>query len=216
MKALFGIISTLLISPASVLAEDLPPNPDELPPECRQYADIEPDTESQATWNEVLSFAACLQDGTIAQIDNPDELPALIAQFQLAHAPSMTLYLAALQYGPAGVQLRAAFQIGLMQVALISRARASLVAPADRRTNRRSAASYRELQQRLEPLLEDTAKLAWMLFNTIKNTDSEDPAMVSDAVTRNMIRAAADLERSLRWSMSLPTTDAPPQVATTP
>lgn len=215
MKAPLGTIAALLVFRASVLADDRPDVPDELPLECQPFAAIEPDTESQATWNQVLSFAACLQDGSLARIENPDELPALIAQFQLAHAPSMTLYLAALQYGPPDVQLRAAFQIGQMQIGLISRARASLVAPADRRTNRRSAASYRELQQRLEPLLEDTAKLGWMLFNTIRHTASENPSLVFDDVTRNMVRAAADLERSLRWSMSLPTTEAPSLIVTT-
>ncbi len=216
MKAHLGLVAALLLSPAIVLADELPAVPDELPPECQPYADIKADVQSQATWNQVMSFAACLQDGAIGRIDDPDELPALIAQFQLAYAPSMTLYLAALQYGPPEVQLRAAFQIGLMHVALISRARASLIAPPDRLTNRRSAASYRELQQRLEPLLEDTAKLAWMLFNTISHAASEDSAIVFDDVTRNMVRASRELERSLRWSMSLPTTDPSPQVATAP
>jgi hypothetical protein len=213
MKAL--LIAVLVFSPAATLADDVPPTLEELPPECKPYADIQSDTDSVATWNQVLSFAACVQDSSIERIDNPDELPALIGRFELAHAPSMALYLAALEYGPAPVQLRAAFQIGLMQVALISRARASLVVPDDRKTNRRSAASYRELQQKLEPLLESPAKLAWTMFKTIQQAAEEDPEMAVDDVTRNMIRACGDLERSLRWSMSLPTTDTPQEMATT-
>lgn len=199
MKALL-VIPLLMLSPVAALAQDVT-DLEGVPRECLPYADTSTDIAEVATWNQILSFAACVQDASLEHVDDPEQLPALISRFEVALAPSMALYLAALEHGPTAVQLRAAFQIGMMQVSLITRARESLVAPDDRRDNPRSAASYRELQQQLEPLLQTPGKLAWTLFMTIDQVATEDPSMITDDVTRNMVRASHDMAVSLRWSL---------------
>jgi len=199
MKALL-VIPLLMLSPVAVFAQDVT-DLEGVPRECLPYADTSTDIAEVATWNQVLSFAACVQDASLEHVDDPEQLPALISRFEVALAPSMALYLAALEHGPTAVQLRAAFQIGMMQVSLITRARESLVAPDDRRDNPKSAASYRELQQQLEPLLQTPAQLAWTLFMTIDQVATEDPSMITDDVTRNMVRDAREMALSLRWSL---------------
>lgn len=217
MKTLLAIGSVLMLSSATVLADAVPTDPELLlPPECMPYSAAPVDIESVATWNQVLSFAACVQDVSMESIDDPDQLPALMAGFELALVPTVALYVSALQYGPAAIQLRAAFQIGMVHVAMITRARASLAGSLDRSTNRAAAARYRELQQRLEPLLEDSARLAWALFAMIDRVAADDPSVASDEVTRNMVRASRELERTLRWSVATPETETPsrPLIAT--
>lgn len=185
-----------------------------LPEECAQYAPPESGLDSTAGWNQVLSFAACIQDTAMASIDDPDLLADLVLQLELALAPTLQLYAAALQYGPNAVQLRATFQIGMTQVGLITRARASLAVPPDRKTNKAAARRYKKLQESLEPLLAQPAQLAWTLFSLIDQAVKEDPTLMSDEVTRNMVLASRELERSLRWSQP-PTeeTSKPPLLA---
>lgn len=193
------VITLLMLSPVTAFAEEV--TDIEIPAACLPYADTTTDIEEAATWNQILSFAACVQDASLEHIDDAEQLPALIARFELALAPSMALYLAALEHGPTPVQLRAAFQIGMMQISLITRARESLVAPDDRQKNAKSAASYRKLQHQLEPLLQTPAKLAWTLFMTIDQVASEAPSTITDDVTRNMVRTSHAMAQSLRWSL---------------
>ena len=156
----------------------------------------------------MLSFAACIQDASIARIDDPRQLPELVVQFEVALAPAVQLYTAALENGPRPIQLRAAYQIGMSQVALITRARASIVAPPDRATNPASAARYRALVTRLDTFLEKPATLAWTLFVLIDRAVADDPALAPDEVTRYMVRSARTLERTLRWGVTTPIDDA--------
>lgn len=193
------VITLFMLSPVAAFAEDVADV--EIPAACLPYADTTTDIEEVATWNQVLSFAACVQDTSLEHVDDPEQLPALIARFELALAPSMALYLAALEHGPTAIQLRAAYQIGMMQISLITRARESLIAPDDRRKNTKSAANYRKLQQQLEPLLQTPAKLAWTLFMTVDQVASEDPSTITDDVTRNMVRTSQAMAQSLRWSL---------------
>lgn len=215
MKVPLLLGTALVLSSSTALADELTEVPEigAMPIECMQYLLVHGDSDSPTAWNQVLSFAACVQDSSIDSVTEVEQLPALIERFEVGLAPAMQFYAAGFEHGPAPIQLRAAFQIGMAQVALITRARAALVVPKDRATNRKAAAHYRELQAGLEPLLEESAKLGWMLFVLIDRAVEEDPSIVVDDVTRYMVRASRDLERSLRWSMSLPLDETPSQVA---
>ena len=175
----------LAVSPGPVVADELPGSPELVfvPAECLLYWSVPGGKSSPAAWNQVLSFAACIQDASIARIDDPRQLPELVVQFEAALAPSVQLYTAALELGPRPIQLRAAYQIGMSQVALITRARASIVVPPDRATNPTAAARYRALVTRLDTFLERPATLAWTLF-----------VLIDRATT---IR---ELKKELRWN----------------
>ncbi|HEX7704072.1 MAG TPA: hypothetical protein VF403_25190 [Kofleriaceae bacterium] len=117
--------------------------------------------------------------------------------------PSIQFYAVAIDEGPGPVQLRAAYQIASGQVALMTRARASIVTPLDLCTNAAASATWRELHVRLEPLLEDHANLAWLIFVTIDRAATNDPDLAPDIVTRNMVRSARELATLLDKSWSI-------------
>jgi hypothetical protein len=192
MRVVVSIIAGLVAVPA--VAED-PPDSATLivvPDECGQYWHIPGGTGSPAAWNQALSFAGCMQDSTLSQIDRIDQLPGFVDQLQTALQPALHLYTAAVEGGPGPIQLRAAYQIGMAEVSLVIRARSSIAVP-DFATNAAAAARHRELHDRLEPLLEPAAKAAWMLFTLIDRAVIEDPALATDAVTQNMVRTAREL-----------------------
>ena len=60
-----------------------------IPSECVQYWSIPGGTESPAGWNQVLSFAACVQDATVARIEDVDEIEALVEELQIALEPAL-------------------------------------------------------------------------------------------------------------------------------
>jgi hypothetical protein len=151
-----------------------------VPSECVQYWAIPGGTESPAGWNQVLSFAACVQDATVARIEDVDEIEDLVEELQSALDPAVQIYVAAIEQGPGPVKVRAALQIAMAEAALITRARASIVAPADLRTNGAAAARYRELHERLEPVLEPQAMLACTLVTLVDRAVASDPTLAPD------------------------------------
>ena len=172
-----------------------------IPIECMQFAPIVGDPTSATGWNNVLSFAGCIQDASALRVDRADELDALVEQMEEALEPSLAYYAAAIEYGPGPVKLRAAYQVGSGLVALITRARASIVAPADLAMPA-TAVRYHELHARLEPLLEPHAKLAWLIFVAIEHAVGSDPELASDVVMSNMVRSARELAVQLGTSLS--------------
>jgi hypothetical protein len=75
--------------------------------------------------------------------------------------------------------VRAAYQIGLAHVALLTRARASL-----------ATASSMEQRERLEAAIAHYGETAWMVFAAIERAASQDPRMTADPVTRFMVADA--------------------------
>lgn len=71
-----------------------------IPSECADYWSIPGGARSPAGWNQLLSFAACVQDATVAQIEEVDELAALVEELQTALDPALELYIAAVRQGP--------------------------------------------------------------------------------------------------------------------
>lgn len=195
------VMALVLASTGTALADDkLDPQHDFviIPARCAAYWFVPGGDDSPAGWNQALSFAACVQDASIEQVDDPAQLPDLVEQLTERLADVMPFYLAALQRGPGAIQVRAAYQIGMANVALLVRARASIMAPPDLRTNAEAAARYRELHARLEPLLGSSARIALTSFIVVEQAVARNRQLAPDAVTTYMVRSAHQMANLLR------------------
>jgi hypothetical protein len=172
-----------------------------VPMDCAVYFGMQED--GAEDWNRWLSFAACAQDASVGEIDDVAQLPGLVEDLQASLVPTLGLYMAAVKRGPGPVKLRAAFQMAMTQVALITRARSSIKAP-DIWTDPSAAVRFEQLHTELEPLLEEPAFLAWILFGGIDRLVTENRSLAPDPVTRNMARMARELATELGQSWSFP------------
>jgi hypothetical protein len=179
-------VLVLLVAAAPAFADDDDDVLDFSDQRCAAYVPAKLDQSTRA-WNQVLSFAGCMQDNAIARFDTGDDLADGVATLAKQLAPAMALYFAAIQHGPSWVQLRAAYEIGMAHVALVTRARSSIPVPADLRTNPAAARRYRELHDRLEPAIEQYDQTAWLVFSAIDRAAKSDPRLASDPVTRYMV-----------------------------
>jgi len=167
------LVLALLTAAAPVFADDHVIDVDD--ERCAAYVPNELD-ESMRAWDQVLSFAACIQDSTVAKIGEDEDPSVTVAMLAHRLSPAIALYFASIQHGPSWVQLRAAYEIGLAHVTLVTRARASLP----------SSASV-EQRERLEAAVAQYAETAWMVFAAIDRAARQDPAMAPDPVTRFMV-----------------------------
>ncbi len=207
-----GAIAALLVAliaavPASAGGPEAPstdaPATGELPAEdagkiplaCRAYATGEA-ADLTTAWDKLLSFAGCVQDASLEPITDLAQLPAEVGERYDALAPAIMLYLEAIEHGPAPVRLRAAYAVGLANVALITRLRSSLVAPADP-SNAAAMVRYHMLQAELEPLLLRAQRTAWIAFAVVDRAAAEEPAIAADPVARNAVVAARAMLRAL-------------------
>lgn len=156
------------------------------PSHCLQFWSTPTGDSRAAAWDAVLSFAACIQDRSVGHVERAEELEGFVAQLHAALEPSLRLYVSAVNEGPGPIQLRAAYAIGLGQVALMTRARASLASP--------------ELRAQLEPLLAPHAELAYVLFTTIDEAVAQDESLAPDVVSRYMVGSARAHAASLRFN----------------
>lgn len=197
--ALAGLLTFAISTP--VVADETPDSPELviIPVECTVSLG-----DSSQSWDELLSFANCIQDATLARVERVDELEGLVEGMQAALEPSIVFYSIAIEQGPGPVKVRAAFQIAAGQVALMTRARSSIVTPTDLSSNAAAADRYDELHRRLEPLLEQHAMLAWLIFVTIDRAVANTPELAPDVVTRNMVRSARAYAALLGKSWSFP------------
>jgi len=161
----------------------------EIPAECTVYVPTEQDADV-VIWNKALSFAGCVQDSTVFEVSDADELRPMLVELTRALAPTLALYLSIIQYGPEPVQLRAAYQIGMMYIALVTRARSSIVLADDWMTDPTAMREYRELHDSLEPMLKPALHTARIVFGTIDRVATENPSIASDPVTKQMLRSA--------------------------
>ncbi len=154
---------------------------------------VVPDSDDLFAWNQVMTLAACLQDDRVADVRTADQVKPLGEELTRGLAPTMLIYLEALEHGPESVQLRAAYQIGSANLALMVRARSSLVG------------SDPALREALEPLLAHAFETAWIAFVAVDHAADSDPGFAPDDVTRTMVRSA----RAFLAANSLPGTDTP-------
>ncbi len=198
---------------------DVDPVPRDLPlvpAACARYWVIPGGIASPAAWNQTLSFAACVQDATVKQIDDVDQLSDLVDQLETALAPALQVYLAVIEDAPGSVKVRATLQIAMAQVALITRARSSIAAPPDLATNRTSYLRYHELHARLEPWLEQPARFAYQLITLIDHEVTLEPSLAPDVVTRNMLSSARAQAALLRKFWSIPSDGPASRLVTAP
>jgi len=154
-------------------------------PRCAAYVPKELD-ESMRAWDQVLSFSACIQDSTVGRIGDDEDPSVTVAMLAHKLSPAMALYFATIQHGPSWVQVRAAYEIGLAHVALMTRARASLVSP-DLRAGPEAVQRNREQHALLEAAIARYGETAWMVFAAIDRAARQDPALAADPVTRYMV-----------------------------
>lgn len=175
MRPLLVLACFLVAAPAFADDEDVIDVEDQ---RCAAYVPKELD-ESMRAWDQVLSFAACIQDSTVGHIAEDEDPSVTVALLAHKLSPAMALYFASIQHGPSWVQVRAAYEIGMAHVALVTRARASLP----------SSASV-EQRERLEAAVARYGETAWMVFAAIDRAARQDPAMSADPVTRYMVSDA--------------------------
>lgn len=175
-----------------------------IPPDCVQFLSMPGGSESPAVWNQVLSLGACIQDSTVMNVDRVEHLADMVNELDISLAPAIEVYMSAIDGGPKYVQVRAALQVAMAEVALIVRARSSIATPSNLANDRKAAARYRELHARLEPLLEPAARLTCILIARIDQEVAREPSLVADAVTRGLLASAREAAVQLRRSMSIP------------
>ena len=196
-----GAVALVLFAAHPALADISEEDSDEektvvvMPTECAQFWTIPGGPDSPVAWDTVLSFAACIQDDAVARVEHVEELESFVEALQVRLEPSLQFYLVAIEEAPGPVKLRAAYYIGLGQVALTTRTRASVSDP--------------KLRVHLEPLLAPHLELAYKIFVIIEEAAQEDPHLVADPVARNMVRSAREHARVLREAMPLETEQAP-------
>lgn len=211
IRVVLGAVLAFGTCTASVRADDVPLShqPLVIPDECAPYWLMPGGIASPSAWNQILSFAACVQDATVARIEQLDEIEDVVRQLQATLESPLQMYTAAIEQGPGPVKVRAALHVAMAEAALITRARASIAAPADLRTNPEAAARYRALHQRLEVVLEPQARLACTIVALIDRAVAGDLALAPDQMTRNMLASARTIAALLRKTWSLPPERAP-------
>ena len=173
----------------------------EIPPGCEAYAAGTAVDPGQA-WNQLLSFAGCVQDATIARITDRAQLRPVVDRLYDALAPSITLYLEAIEHGPPAIRLRAGYAAGMAHIALVTRLRGSLVVPADE-SDAEAAARHRTLHDELEPLLLRARRTAWVAFAVVDRAAAQDPSAARDPVARTAVAAARAMLEQMKQAREL-------------
>lgn len=138
------------------------------------------------------------------KVDRIDQLADMVNEMDIALAPAIEIYASAVEQGPEHIQVRAALQIAMAEVAMIVRARSSIAAPSNLATDHAAAARYRELHARLEPMLEPTARLICILIARIDQEVTREPSLAADTVTQGILASAREAAMQLRRSMTIP------------
>jgi hypothetical protein len=179
-------IVVLLALATPAVASDEPPVV-EVSTRCLDFLPPSGTPASQRAWNAMLSFAACIADSSVHRVDRAEQLPAFVEQLESALAPSTHFYVLGIKEGNDRVRLRAAYAIALGQVALMTRARISLVDPA--------------LRDDLEAVLDPYARFTYMILTSINRAAIADPTIADDPVIARIIPTSRVLAASLatRW-----------------
>jgi hypothetical protein len=141
------------------------------------------------SWDDALSFAGCIEDNSVPTVTRADEVAPMVEAMMRGLAPTILIDLDALQHGSGRIQLRAAYQVALAHVALITRAR-------------RAIGGDPALRDVLEPELERARQTAWIAAIVIERAIEREPTLASDEVGRNIARVAHVLAIQLdgQWS----------------
>jgi hypothetical protein len=169
-----------------------------IPPQCRQFASLPADRrDTTLAWNQMLSLAACVRDASTPHVTSVGELAPMVATMFERLAPALLLDLAALQHGPEPVQVRAAYQIGMLYVEAIVRARGAIDS---------NTLGARALHLELEELLANARRTARIVFVAIDDAVTENPALDSDPVAHYVIESS----RTMMKLLATPAESSPP------
>src|SRR5512141_1488706 len=100
------------------------------PDHCRPYAAVPADVRDDTFgWNQLLSLASCLQDTSVTQVTREDQLEPMVQRYHDALYIPMLIYIGVLENGPEPMHLHAAYQVGMMHLMIVVRARRSIATP---------------------------------------------------------------------------------------
>lgn len=181
-----------------------------VPLECRRYLEVSESARNTIIeWQQALSFAACIQDGSIPRVCGSEQLEEMVdAMMERLELP-MAIYVEALAHGPESIQLRAVFQIGMTSVALSTRARSSIAPSPKLAASSAEVKRYHELHDRLEPILARARRAAWLSFTAIDQAAAEGSSLRPDPVERHMISTARRMLAGLTDAAPAPSPGAP-------
>jgi hypothetical protein len=134
--------------------------------------------ESPLFWDQWMALAACLQDGSVLAVSRVGDVEPMVDGLMLSITPPIMLYREALEQAPRTIKLRAAFHVGMLAVAMITRARLSITA--------RDA----KLSRELEPLLEPARDMARVAFVAVIEEAARHADLRADPVNRYMVVAS--------------------------
>jgi hypothetical protein len=185
-------------APSALAEPERPPglvivDPELTPDECHDFAAIPEDAREPLVFasQQALSFAACLLDNAAAaRVGDTGGLAGMVEELTNNSAPAMMVYLVALEHAPPALQLRVAYQLGAANVAIMTRARASITAPSAKLA---TSARYVALRAKLEPLLDAAHRRAAASFLLVEHLAHDMPELAQDPVARYMIRNAKSL-----------------------
>ena len=182
MRTMLAALATvLLVGPARAESiADASPQIVVIRGDCVPFLAIPGGAESDTRWNQLFSFAACMQDNSRGRVERPEDLAPYVGELKRSLVPALRVYLYLLERGPERMHLHALDQIGMAQVGLLVRARAAI-------------AGSPELRPRLEPMLAEVERIAWLSFAAVVRTANDNPALVHDAITRNIVTRSREL-----------------------
>jgi hypothetical protein len=180
LVTLLGIVHIARAEPAMTLRD--------VPDACRAFTRAPADP--RAAWNQVLSLAGCTADNSTVTIIDPDDLPVALDTLASRLEPSLAIYVWAVQNAPDPIKIRAAYQIGLSEVALAVRARRSIVLPPNVTAER-----FAVLHARIEPMIANAIAVGAAAFSVIDDIAQRNPELIDDPVLRFVV---ADARRQLR------------------
>ena len=163
---------------------------DPLPRRCVQFMHALPD--EAASWSQLLSLAACIQNGEVGDVRAAADLEPTVRAMQTGLETSLATDATAVQQGPHAIRVRAAYAIGMAAVAAMTRARRSIPDPP-----RLDAASAAALHAQLEPMLDDARDLARTAFAVVVREAEASPKLIADPVARDMVDHAREVLREL-------------------
>ncbi len=166
-----------------------------IPAACTVFADREDDGDDVRGWTNLLSLATCMQEPRVPVMDDPAEVRITVETLTQELAPSMLIYVAALQNGPPAVQLRASYAIGLTSLALVTRVR-SAIPPAnlaDPGSVRHAMFVHALAERWLEPA-KQTVRVSMKLVVQLM---LRDRSLAADPALRAMVDSALSILRVL-------------------
>ncbi len=171
---------------------ELPFDASSLPPECRQFLSLLPESNlATMPYYQQLSIAACRQTFEIPPVTTPQQLGPMVLSVENAMAPSIAIYNDVAAKGTHEVKLLAEYGLGMTYLNTVVRARRAI--DAGRSMGGSTYGGYLDgfvgLHRAAEPLLAHDLEQAVAYFHAVDLHAAGDPhAATSDPV---MVKAIA-------------------------